>query len=197
VSVAVSVAVSCRSTETLPLGAASSSVSTAVSVAVRSAVSRSAHDCAMIRFRSTHNDRPTSVPPRTPRHPATIEAARARHSLDDLARPPSHGQLDRSPSLQVHLDDGICHCFGRGQAGGVVEWVCQSEGVGWRQAIRILDLTAGCVLGRAWAVHESSPSRRDSSSSRLPAGRYFATHAAVVEMTPDQALLVTADGPAL
>jgi hypothetical protein len=150
----------------------------------------------MIRLRCTHNDHPTSVSPRTTQHLATIEAARDRHGLDDVARLASRGHFNRSPSLQVHLDDGIWHCFGRGQAGGVVEWVCQSEGVGWRQAIRILDLTAGCVLGRAWAVHESSPSRRDSSSSRLPAGRYFATHTAVAEMAPD-ALLVTADGPAL
>jgi hypothetical protein len=149
----------------------------------------------MIRFRSTHDDHPTSVPPRTTRHLATIEAARARHSLGDVVRLAFHGHFDRSPSLQVHLDDGIWHCFGRGQAGGVVEWVCQSEAVGWRQAIFILD--SGCAFTRACAAHESSPSRRDSSSSRLPAGRYFATHAAVVGMTRDPALLVTADGPAL
>ena len=190
-SVAVSVAVSCRSTETLPLHAASSSVRTAV----RSAVSWSAHNRAMIRFRSTHDDRLTSLSSRTTRHLATIEAARARHSLDDVVRLASHGHLDRSPSLQLHLDDGIRHCLGCGQTGDVVERVCQSEAVGWRQAVRILD--SGRVLGRALAAHESSPSRRDSSSSRLPAGRYFATHAAFVEMTPDPALLVTADEPAL
>jgi len=144
--------------------------------------------------------------------PSLIEDARARHGLADVARRtgidlyrssgsvmvhcplPSHGHFDRSPSLRLHLDDGIWHCFGCGQTGDVVEWVCQSEGVGWRQAIRILD--SGCALRRACAAHESAPSRRDSSS-RLPAGRYFATHAAAVEMTPDPALLVTADGPAL
>jgi len=149
----------------------------------------------MIRLRSTHDDHLTSLPPRTTRHLATIEAARARHSLDDVARLPSHGHFDRSPSLQLHLDDGIRHCCGCGQTGDVVERVCRGEGVGRRQAIRIVD--SGCALTRAWAAHESSPSRRDSSSSRLQAGRYFATHAAVVEMTPDPALLVTADGPAL
>jgi hypothetical protein len=149
----------------------------------------------MIRFRSTHNDLLTSLSPRTTRHLATIEAARARHSLDDVARLASHGHFDRSPSLQLHLDDGIRHCCGCGQTGDVVERVCWGEGVGRRQAIRIVD--SGCALTRAWAAHESSPSRRDSSSSRLQAGRYFATHAAVVEMTPDPALLVTADGPAL
>jgi hypothetical protein len=149
----------------------------------------------MNRFRSTHDDHLTSVSSRTTRHLATIEAARARHDLDDVARLASHGHFDRSPSLRLHLDDGIRHCLGCGQTGDVVERVCQSEAVRWRQAIRILD--SGCALTRAWAAHESSPSRRDFSSSRLPAGRCFATHAAVVEMTADPALLVTADGPAL
>ena len=149
----------------------------------------------MIRFRSTHDDHLASVSSRTTRHLATIEAARAHDSLDDVARLASHDHFDRSPSLQLHLDDGIWHVLGYGQTGDVVERVCQSEAVGWRQAIRILD--SGYALTRAWAAHESSPSRRDSSSRRLPAGRRFATHAAIVEMTPDPALLVTADGPAL
>jgi len=191
VSVAVSVAVSCRSAQTLPLHAASSSVRTAV----RSAVSWSAHNRAMIRLRSTHDDHPASLSSRTTRHPSTIEAACARHSLDDVARLASHDHFDRSPSLQLHLDDGVWHFLGCGQTAAVVDWVCQSKGLGWRQAIRILN--SGRVLGRAGAAYESSPSRRDSSSSRLPAGRYLAAHAAAVEMTPAPALLVTADGPAL
>jgi hypothetical protein len=149
----------------------------------------------MIRFRSTQSDHLTSLSSRTTRHLATIEVARARHYLDVVARLASHGHFDRSPSLQLHLDDGIRYCFGCGQTSDVVEWVYQSEAVGRRQAIRTLD--SGRALTRAWAAHESSPSRRDSSSSRLPAGRYFATHAAAVEMTPDPVLLVTADGPAL
>ena len=149
----------------------------------------------MIRLRSTHSDHLTSVSPRTTRHLATIEAARARHSLGDVVRLAFHGHFDRSPSLQLHLDDGIRHCLGCGQTGDVVERVYQSEAVGWRQAIRTLD--SGRALTRAWAAPESSPSRRDFSSSRLPAGRYLATHAAILEMTPDPALLVTADGPAL
>jgi len=149
----------------------------------------------MIRFRSTHDDRLTSLSSRTTRHLATIEATRARHSLDDVARLASHGHFDRSPSLQLHLDDGIRHFLGCGHTRDVVEWLYQSEGAGWRQTIRILD--SGRSLTRACAAHESSPSCRDSSSSRLPAGRCFATHAAAVEMTPGPPLLVTADGSAL
>jgi hypothetical protein len=149
----------------------------------------------MIRLRSTHSDHLTSVSPRTTRHLATIEAARARHSLDDVARLASHGHFGRSPCLQLHLDDGIRNFLGCGQAGDVVERVYHGEAVGRRQAIFILG--SGPALTRAWAAPESSPSRRNFSSSRLPAGRYLATHAAIVEMTPDPALLVTADGPAL
>ena len=126
-SVAVSVAVSCRSAQTLPLNAAISSVSTAVSTPVRSAVSRSAHDCAMIRLRSTHNDHLTSLSSRTTRHLATVEAVRDRHNLDDVARLASHGHFERSPSLQLHLDDGIRHFLGCGQTGGV-------QGRRWRMA---------------------------------------------------------------
>ena len=114
--------------------------------------------------------------------PSPIEAARGRHSLDDVARRaginlyrtsgsvmvrcplPSHGHFDRSPSLRLYLDDGIWHCFGCGRTGDVVEWVCQSEGVGWNQAIRILD--SGCALTCAWAASESPPFRRDLSSGR-------------------------------
>ena len=149
----------------------------------------------MIRFRSTHDDHPASLSSRTTRHPSTIEAACARHSLDDVARLASHDHFDRSPSLQLHLDDGVWHFLGCGQTAAVVDWVCQSKGLGWRQAIRILN--SGRVLGRAGAAYESSPSRRDSSPKPVPAGTYLATHVAAVQTIPDPALLVTADGPAL
>ncbi len=78
VSVAVSVAVSCRAgSEPHYLRPnrrnrpASSSVSIAVSVPVRSGVNRSVHNRAMIRLRSTHSDRLTSVSSRTTRHRTT------------------------------------------------------------------------------------------------------------------------------
>ena len=120
--------------------------------------------------------------------PSPIEAARARHSLADVARRagidlyrssgsvmahcplPSHGHFDRSPSLRLHLDDGIWHCFGCGQTGDVVEWVCQSEGVRWGEAIRILD--SGRSLTRAWTSGEMAFGGRDLSSGQTPPTRF-------------------------
>jgi len=116
--------------------------------------------------------------------PSLIEDARARHCLADVARRtgidlyrssgsvmvhcplPSHGHFDRSPSLRLHLNDGIWHCFGCGQTGDVVEWVCQSEGVRWGEAIRILD--SGRSLTRAWTSGERAYRRRDLSSGQAP-----------------------------
>ena len=116
---------------------------------MRSAVSPRAHHRAMIRFRSTHDDHLTSVSPRTTRYLATIEAARARHGLDDVARLPSHGHFERSPSLQLHLDDGIRHFLGCGQTGGV-------QGRRWRMASGDphprLELRAHARVGRTRIV---------------------------------------------
>jgi DNA primase len=79
---------------------------------------------------------------------------------------PSHGHFDRSPSLRLHLDEGIWHCFGCGRTGDVVEWVCQSEGVRWGEAIRILD--SGRLLTRAWTSGEAASRGRDLSSGQTP-----------------------------
>jgi DNA primase len=99
--------------------------------------------------------------------PSPITAARARHRLAEVAARtgihpyrtggsvtvrcplPSHGHPDRTPSLRLHLDDGIFSCFGCGATGNVVEWVRQTEGVDWRDAIAILD--SGRSLTNAWA----------------------------------------------
>jgi DNA primase len=99
--------------------------------------------------------------------PSPITAARGRHPLAEVAARtgidpirtagsvtvrcplPSHGHPDRTPSLRLHLDQGIFSCFGCGARGDVVEWVRQTEGVDWRQAIRILD--SGRPLTNAWA----------------------------------------------
>jgi DNA primase catalytic core len=80
----------------------------------------------------------------------------------------------------LHLDDGIFHCFGCGRTGDVVEWVCQTEGVGWREAIRLLD--SGRRLTAAWSGTESMLESR---------GAY--TNAAV---PPERARAVGAPGAA-
>ena len=100
--------------------------------------------------------------------PSPIEAARQRHALAEVAARtgiwlpatsgtvtvrcpmPSHGHPDRTPSLRLYLDDGTWYCFGcSDRAGDVVQWVEQTEGAGWRQAIEILD--SGRALANAWA----------------------------------------------
>jgi DNA primase len=88
---------------------------------------------------------------------------------------PSHGHFDRSPSLRLHLDDGIFHCFGCGRTGDVVEWVCQTEGVGWREAIRLLD--SGHRITAAWSGPDSMPEGRGAHSGAVPRERGHAVGA--------------------
>jgi hypothetical protein len=99
---------------------------------------------------------------------SSIAAAKQRHSLTEVASRtgiwlsaltgtvtvhcplPSHGHPDRTPSLRLYLDDGTWYCFACShRAGDVVQWVEETEGVGWRQAIEILD--SGRPLTNAWA----------------------------------------------
>ena len=144
---------------------------------------------------TTHNDHPTSVSPRTTRHPATIEPARARHSLDDVVRLASHGHFDRSPSLRLHLDDGIRHCFGCGQTAGVVEWVCQGEGE------RMASGDPHPRLGPHARTH-IPPTRVVALAQGLffkstPGGKVLRGPRGGCRDDPCPGLLVTADGPAL
>jgi len=108
--------------------------------------------------------------------PSPIEEAKTRHRLAEVARRtglpvsdrqagsmtvrcpmPSHGHPDRTPSMRLHLDTDLWFCFGCSprKADGnpvgadVVEWVSQSEGVGWREAVAVLD--SGRPLTNAWA----------------------------------------------
>jgi DNA primase len=102
------------------------------------------------------------------RHLAPIEAARRRHSLAEVATRtgillpatggavtvrcpmPSHGHPDRTPSLRLYLDDGTWYCFAcSDRARDAVQWAEQTERVGWREAIGILD--SGRPLTNAWA----------------------------------------------
>ncbi len=78
------------------------------------------------------------------------------------------GSPDNSPSLRLHLDDGIWHCFGCGCSGDVVEWVRQTEAVDWRQAIRVLE--AGGPLKNAWPSGAEARDRAPWMTSRAPTG---------------------------
>lgn len=109
--------------------------------------------------------------------PSPIAAAKARHSLAEVAQRtgivlpanrsgsvtvrcpmPAHGHPDRSPSLRLHLDAGVWFCFGcssrkadgNPRGSDIIDWVCASEGVDWRSAIRILD--SDSALTNAWAA---------------------------------------------
>jgi DNA primase len=103
------------------------------------------------------------------RHLSPIEAARQRHPLAAVASRtgiwlpttggtvtvrcpmPSHGHPDRTPSLRLYLEDGTWYCFAcSDRAGDVVQWAEQTERVGWREAIDILD--SARPLTNAWAA---------------------------------------------
>jgi DNA primase len=118
------------------------------------------------------------------RQPSPIEAARRRHNLAEVAvrtgiwlpssagpvtarcPMPSHGHPDRTPSLRLYLNDGTWYCFGcSDRAGDVVQWVEQTEGVGWRQAIEILD--SGRLLTNAWVGVANHDRRRSPSAPTL------------------------------
>jgi len=118
--------------------------------------------------------------------PSPITAARDRHRLAEVAARtgidpyrtagsvtvrcplPSHGHPDRTPSLRLHLDDGIFSCFGCGATGDVVEWVRRTEGVDWRDAIAILD--SGRPLTNAWAGKASAAEGRWRLNPKFPVG---------------------------
>ncbi|MHB1739148.1 MAG: CHC2 zinc finger domain-containing protein [Actinomycetes bacterium] len=81
---------------------------------------------------------------------------------------PSHGHPDRTPSLRLHLDDGIFFCFGCGAKGDVVEWVRQTETVDWREAISFLDDRR--PLTNAWVGQALSAGQRPHRASASPVG---------------------------
>jgi DNA primase len=113
-------------------------------------------------------------------HHAPIEGARHRHTLAEVAARtgiwlpattgtvtvrcpmPEHGHPDQTPSLRLYLEDGTWYCFAcSNRAGDVVQWVEQTEQVGWRQAIEILDSRR--PLTNSWArVTNAHPYRRPS-----------------------------------
>ena len=140
--------------------------------------------------------------------PSPIAAARARHSLAEVAARtgvevyrasgslsvrcplPSHGHFDRTPSLRLHLDDGLFSCFGCGAKGDVVEWVCRSEGVDWRAAITILN--TGRSLTNAWGNATVAGERPHLSPTRAALGPRTAGETEVPDLARTPAVRVYA-----
>ena len=144
-----------------------------------------------------------------PMGPSPIEAARARHPLAEVAARtgaspfrasgsvtvrcplPSHGHPDRTPSMRLHLDNGIFSCFGCGAKGDVVEWVCRTEGVDWREAIRVLD--ARQPLTNAWAGMAASGGGRSHTIPTANPGPAGETEAPDLSRTPPERVYAALD----
>ena len=60
---------------------------------------------------------------------------------------PFHADRD-TPSLSVSADKGVWHCFGCGLGGDALDFVQQSQAVGFRESLDVLARRAGVDLGR-------------------------------------------------
>lgn len=69
---------------------------------------------------------------------------------------------DRIPSLAVYLDSDRFHCFGCGATGDVIELVKRLEGVGFREAVRRLDI-AGNGRSASGATRRASRDGRSTT----------------------------------
>ncbi|MCY4368323.1 MAG: CHC2 zinc finger domain-containing protein [bacterium] len=72
---------------------------------------------------------------------------------------PFHADRD-TPSLSVSADKGVWHCFGCGLGGDALDFVQQSQAVGFRESLDILARRAGMDLGPS-SVRRTRPQRLD------------------------------------
>lgn len=93
---------------------------------------------------------------------AGIELRRHGTNGDRAGRCPFHEE-DETPSLVVSEAKGLWHCFGCGRAGNAFQWVMETRGVGFREAVA--ELMAG--LGTAPTTSTPAPSSSASSSCPL------------------------------
>jgi len=145
-----------------------------------------------------------------------IAAAKKRHSLLEAVRRTGYdipedatgdwavfcpmttpGSKHTGAAMQLHLTDGESdwwHCFscrdhGVKNGGDVVEWVCQTEGVEWDEAIRILDsgrpLTNHAPDGVSREAVPAGTTHRRRTVVTAPDG----TEEVVVGTTPKERLL--------
>ncbi|MDE0170144.1 MAG: CHC2 zinc finger domain-containing protein [bacterium] len=67
---------------------------------------------------------------------------------------------EKTPSLSVSADKGVWHCFGCGLGGDALDFVQQSQGVGFRESVDILARRAGIDLGPS-SVRRTRPQQLD------------------------------------
>ena len=91
---------------------------------------------------------------------AGIELRRHGTNGDRAGRCPFH-EDDETASLVISEAKGLWHCFGCGRAGNAFQWVMETRGVGFREAVA--ELMTG--LGTAQADSSPAPSSSFSPSS--------------------------------
>ncbi|MGH7857289.1 MAG: CHC2 zinc finger domain-containing protein [Candidatus Binatia bacterium] len=65
---------------------------------------------------------------------------------------------DDTPSLSIHPEKNVFHCFGCGAKGNVVDWVMRAERVSFRHAVEILRRRAGSPPPNGERAEEKKPS---------------------------------------
>lgn len=134
-----------------------------------------------------------------------LDALRARHRLSDAVRRrtklrkagaewaglcPFHSE--RSPSFFVNDVKGFAHCFGCGWHGDIIRFVRDSERVGFREAVAMIDAGALPVVDPAELAKARSDDER-AGVEHLAAVRRFWDEAVPVAGTPAD-LYLTARG---
>ncbi len=82
---------------------------------------------------------------------------------------------EKTPSFTVNEERQLWHCFGCQKGGDVFNFVMESEGVDFREALRILAERAGVVLRRRYASEAVSPDRKAALKEILNLSAAFYT----------------------
>jgi DNA primase len=109
-----------------------------------------------------------------------VERVRREHPIQDVAaasgvelRRSGHGFLgccpfhdDSTPSLSVGGVADRFHCFGCGAGGDVIDWVQRTAGVGFLDAVRLLDDERRLPAAVAFATGQRPPELRSAVTAR-------------------------------
>jgi len=121
--------------------------------------------------------------------PDPKELIRERLNIADVIgemvalKPAGRGQMkglcpfhsEKTPSFHVHLDRGFYYCFGCQAKGDIFDFVMQTQGLGFGDALRVLGDRAGVEVG---APSPGSGRRRDLFDVNAMALAYFRGHLA-------------------